>query len=148
MRIFDFSAVSLSGLCLVHCLALPVLAPLSPLIGALADNELVHTVFVMAAVPVSAAALGPALLHDSGRRPWAIAVLAGIAFALLIAGILEWPSEAWETPLTVAGALLLAAVHLWNWRSYRHCHAATVGRSDGHARADSPRTASSTGPSE
>ncbi len=138
MRVFDLSAVTLSGLCLVHCLALPMLVSLSPLIGVLADNELAHTLFVMAAVPVSVAALAPALLRDSGRHPWTLALLAGAALALLIAGVLEWPAEAWETPLTVAGATLLAAVHLWNWRRYRHhrhCHPPIGGPSGGQVDA-------------
>jgi hypothetical protein len=47
---------------------------------------------------------------------------AGLGLGLLLAGALELPSHAWETPLTVTGSLLLAATHVWNARRrHRHC---------------------------
>lgn len=117
MRKMDFSAVGLSGLCLVHCLALPLFATLSPLLAALAGSEVAHTLFVAAALPVSAAALGPSLVRDRSGITQSLCVAACGAIALLIAGAVGWPSASWETPLTVTGALLLAGVHgLHVWR--------------------------------
>ena len=118
-RLLDLSAVSLSALCLVHCLALPVLAAMLPLASAWVQSEWVHVVFVLIAAPLSALAL----LHGgSGHRapaPWL--ALAGLGVGLLALGAVG-PIRSWETPVTVAGSLCLATVHLWNWR--RHSLAA------------------------
>ncbi|MCW5723620.1 MAG: MerC domain-containing protein [Maricaulaceae bacterium] len=115
-RLFDASAITLSGLCLVHCLALPVLAAFSPLLALLAGAEWIHAAFVVLAAPVSALALARHFRHG-GRRPWGLAALAAAGVAMLALGVLGWPQHEWETPLTVAGALTLAGVHIWNWRT-------------------------------
>lgn len=104
----DASAVCLSGLCLVHCLALPLIASVLPIFSALAAVEWVHVVFVAAAAPIAMLALrrsGPALIMLG---------LAGVT--LLACGAFGWPEHAWEQPLTVAGGLVLAATHILNWR--------------------------------
>ena len=49
----DLYAVGLSTLCLLHCLALPVLVALMPMAAQAAESELVHRALVVAAVPVS-----------------------------------------------------------------------------------------------
>lgn len=55
--LLDASAVALSSLCLLHCLALPLLAAALPLFGAWAEAEWVHAVFVAIALPVTGFAL-------------------------------------------------------------------------------------------
>lgn len=115
-RLLDLSAVSISALCLAHCLALPVLAAMLPLASAWVQTEWVHAVFVLIAAPLSAIALlhgGPA--H---RTPARWLALAGLGVALLAFGAVGWPDRSWETPITVAGSLCLATVHLWNWRRH------------------------------
>lgn len=112
--LLDASAVALSSLCLLHCLALPLLAAALPLFGVWAEAEWVHLVFVAIALPMT----GFALWRAEHRHPLpALAWLsAGIGLALLTAGALALPSHAWETPLTVTGSLLLAGTHIWNAR--------------------------------
>jgi hypothetical protein len=119
MRGTDLSAVGISGACLAHCLALPLFASLSPLLSTFASSEIVHTIFVAIAIPISAAALGPGLLR--GTVPPMLFATAVLALLLLIAGVAEWPNEDWETPLTVIGASLLAITHLLNWRARGRC---------------------------
>jgi hypothetical protein len=122
MRLLDLSAVGISALCLIHCLALPLLVSLSPLIGVLAENELAHAAFVAAAAPVSAVALSRP--RPDGIRPWWLAATASAAIGLLLLGVIGWPNDDWEVPWTVAGALALAVVHLINWRQNGQCRAA------------------------
>ncbi|KOQ73208.1 MerC family mercury resistance protein [Stenotrophomonas maltophilia] len=115
--LLDAGAVALSSLCLLHCLALPLLAAALPLFGAWAEAEWVHLLFVAIALPLT----GYALWRAERRRPlpvlaWATA---GMGLGLLLAGALALPSHSWETRLTVTGSLLLAATHLWNAR-HRH----------------------------
>ncbi|MBS7455771.1 MerC domain-containing protein [Coralloluteibacterium stylophorae] len=119
IALFDASAVALSGLCLVHCLALPLLAAALPLFGAWAEAEWVHILFVAIAVPLTSSALWRS--HRQHRLPAALRALAAAGLLGLVLGALGWPAHEWETPLTVAGSLMLASAHVWNW-SRRHRH--------------------------
>lgn len=113
-KALDLSAVGLSALCLVHCLALPAMALALPLLASWARAEWVHVVFVSLAAPIALLAL----VDWSTGRPasWRLLGLAGTGLALMLAGALELPQAAWERPLTVAGGLLLASAHIANWR--------------------------------
>jgi len=117
--LFDASAVALSGLCLLHCLALPLLAALLPLFGAWSEAEWVHGVFVLIAAPLTSYALWRA--HRHRPLPAALWLLAGSGLALLLAGASGSLGERAETPLTIAGSLALASAHLWN-AARRHAH--------------------------
>jgi len=110
----DLSAAALSGLCLLHCLALPLLASLLPVLGAWAEAEWVHGVFVLLALPLSLLALGRA--HARRALPPRMWALAAVGLAALAAGALGWPNPRWETPITVGGSLMLVATHVWNLR--------------------------------
>lgn len=63
----DTSAIALSSLCLLHCLALPLLAAALPLLGRWEQAEWVHVVFATAAVPLSGYALWSS--HRRHRLP-------------------------------------------------------------------------------
>ena len=112
-RLLDLSAIGLSGLCLVHCLLLPVGALLLPALSAWTHSEWVHVVFVLIAAPLSAIALLQAGEH---RAPLPILALATIGLVALAAGVFGWPSRNAEEVVTVIGSLCLAAAHLANWR--------------------------------
>ena len=107
----DSLAIGVSGLCVIHCLALPLMASLLPLAGVWAEAEWVHWLFVAIAAPVSLWAFS-----RPETRSWPLAILAVSGLALLVAGAAEFPSHDWETGLTVAGGLLLAGAHTLNWR--------------------------------
>jgi hypothetical protein len=116
-RALDASAISLSALCLVHCLALPALALALPFVGAWAQAEWVHVIFIALAAPIALLAL----MDWRARRPhaWPLIALAGLGLGLMLVGALGFPSAAWERPLTVMGGVLLATAHVLNWRG-RH----------------------------
>jgi len=127
-RKLDQTAVALSGLCLVHCLLLPVLLALFPLIGFdFMGHETFHQLILIVVVPTTAAALGVgcwrhrsglvALLGTAG-----VAALIVAAFAVHAMGTLEL-----ERGVTVAGGLLLAAAHIRNFQLARHRHRGTHG---------------------
>lgn len=104
----DVIACGLSAACMVHCLFLPVLASLMPVLGAAVDAEWVHWVFVALAAPLAI------FTFSKPRASWALRTLAALGILLLIAGASEFPSHEWETANSVAGALLLAAAHILN----------------------------------
>lgn len=112
-RMLDASAITLSGLCLIHCLALPALAVVLPLAGLRAEQEWVHQVFALSALPVTAFAMTRPF-HDGARTSFIL--LAGTGLALLIGAAFIEGLHDFETPLTVTGALLLATAHIRRWR--------------------------------
>lgn len=122
LALFDTSAVFLSGLCLIHCLALPLLASLLPLFASWNDAEWVHPVFVAIAAPLAGFVLWRS--HRVQRLPSLLWMIAAAGLLGLLLGALHWPSPAAETPMTVAGSLLLALAHIWNarHRHLRHHH--------------------------
>ncbi|MEL6257591.1 MAG: MerC domain-containing protein [Pseudomonadota bacterium] len=105
---WDSAAIGLSAACLVHCLALPILASVLPLAGLLAEAEWIHWVFVALAFPASVLAFRarPLNLWETGLRG-----LAAIGLSALVLAALGWPDHEFETPLTVFGGLVLAAAH-------------------------------------
>ncbi|BAV99409.1 MerC domain-containing protein [Bacillus cereus] len=115
----DLAALSLSGLCLAHCLALPMLAVLLPSLAAWAGAEWVHTAFVVAAVPTTSFALWRA--HRARTLTAGVVALAAGGLLALALGATS-AVAAHEVAVTVAGSLLLAAAHLWNWARHSHAH--------------------------
>ena len=114
----DLCAVGLSTLCLLHCVALPVLAALMPVAAQAAENELVHRLLVVAAIPVSLRVIWKTP-PVAGNRLFVGAALTGLGL-LLLAAFIE-ALEPYEQPITVTGAVLLGLAHLWHyvrqWRS-------------------------------
>lgn len=116
----DASAVTLSGLCLIHCMALPLIAAFLPVVGAFAEAEWVHKAFVAAALALSGFAIARSWKSRGGTG---FAVLATGGLTLLVSAAFAPALNAAETALTVTGALLLGSAHIWRWnrhsRSFR-----------------------------
>ena len=108
----DLYAVGLSTLCVLHCIALPVLVALMPVAAQAAQSEFVHRVLVVAAVPVSLRVIW-VTRPLGGNWMFVGGALTGLGL-LLLAAFVERVS-AYEEPITVAGGLLLASAHLWHW---------------------------------
>ena len=131
---FDASAIGLSGLCLIHCLALPLLAASLPLAGVWAEAEWVHKLFVIAALPLSGFVIFRAV---SQGGPLAFVWPACAGLVLLATAAFFPAAEDWETPLTVAGGVLLAGAHVWRWTHHgAHVHSAEPGSDN--CRKDDP----------
>lgn len=112
MSLLDRAAIGLSGVCLVHCLALPVAALFLPMLaGAGKGTEWLHVLLVAVAAPVSTLALRHGWLHHRQVMP---AYPAAAGFTLMLGALAVHGSL--EAVLTVVGGLLVAAGHLLNWR--------------------------------
>jgi hypothetical protein len=118
-RTGDAVAISLSGLCLAHCLILPLAAGFLPLLGAWTEAEWVHWGFVAVAAPIS---LWTLTRPQTKSLSAVILGLAVLGLGLLVAGAAGYPDHDWETALTVVGGLALATAHLINWRRQSHAH--------------------------
>jgi uncharacterized membrane protein len=109
----DGVAVGLSALCLIHCLALPIIVAGLPFMAQFADGHL-HAQMLWVVLPLSIVALGLGYRHHSNLR----IILAGCAgMALLTIGALvahdHWGVAA-DRAFTISGALVLAAAHFYN----------------------------------
>lgn len=116
-RLGDMAAIGLSGLCMIHCLALPLAAAALPLAGVWAEAEWVHWAFALVAAPISLWTL----TRHRARLPLALGLF---GLACLFAGAAEFPTHEAETAVTVAGGLLQAVAHVLNWKRIPHVCAA------------------------
>ncbi|MYK81014.1 MAG: MerC family mercury resistance protein [Gammaproteobacteria bacterium] len=112
----DLYAAGLSMLCLLHCLALPLLVTLIPLAAQAAESELAHRILAVAAVPLSLRVVWKTL-SAGGNRVFVGAALTGLGL-LLLAAFIEAVS-AYEEPITVVGGVLLCSAHVWHWMQQR-----------------------------
>lgn len=117
----DAAAATLSSLCLLHCLALPLALVLLPTAGGALRGSLhgpgwLHWALIALAAPFSVWALWRGVAVHGRNRFWRWA-LAG--FALMAAGALLHAHAPAEQMLTVAGGLVVAGAHWGNWRARR-----------------------------
>ncbi len=117
--LLDKSAMTLSGLCLVHCLAGSLVLTVFAVSGAWLGHD-VHLIGLMLALPLAAIALWRGIAVH-GRI--GVAVLGALGIALMAASLLIRHGAAGEIALSVTGVALLGAAHLWNLRACRACRA-------------------------
>ena len=117
----DRGAIGLSMLCLIHCLALPVVVMALPAVGEVLPRQWwVHPVIFALAAPIAAVALVRGWHGHRDRRP---VVFGAIGLTFLGVGLLADEASAREIALTVIGGATIAAAHLLNWRLGTHGHA-------------------------
>ena len=112
-RWLDGAAVGLSALCLVHCLALPLLVAGLPLLAQFAEGHL-HSQMLVIVLPLSIVALGLGFRHHRSIR---IVTAGVVGMLILVIGATVAHSElglAADRAFTIAGALILAAAHFYN----------------------------------
>lgn len=113
-------AIGASFLCLIHCLALPLIIAAIPLLSRLlAIPESFHLMMLTIAVPSSSIAL--IMGRTRHGRFWPMIVgMVGLLFLTIAALCFELTTL--ELPVTVAGSLGLAAAHVANWRLRHGSH--------------------------
>lgn len=114
-RAWDRAGVALSGLCLVHCLAVPLLTLVVPgaaLMGVSLGglHGPAHALFAVALAPVTLAAIWQRTGHRHLRSTGLL--LAGLACILLALPAGAFFAESAETALTFGGSVLLVTGHL------------------------------------
>lgn len=125
----DRFGIAVSALCLVHCLAVPILASLLPLLqlsGSLTDSTLFHLLLVFVVVPVGVRAFASGWKIHKHRT---VVVFGGSGLLLVSLGSLlplalhdenaheygHW-SYWLELALLIPGSLFLTAAHLRNYQ--------------------------------
>ena len=115
----DKLAISLSMVCAVHCLLLPVLLVAVPsLVASQLNSEAFHLWMVAAVVPSSIYAL---TLGCRKHKHYRLIALGGVGLVLLVLAVAlgeEQITELGEKLLTLVGASFVAMGH---WLNYRLC---------------------------
>ncbi len=117
--LLDNAAVVLSGLCLLHCMTLPVLIAVLPFMGQFGDGHF-HMQMLVVVLPVSIVAFSLGFRRHRNKTivAWGIA-----GRLLLVLGATVAHSEygiVADRTVTVAAALILALAHYFNNRFSRH----------------------------
>ncbi|UZR98373.1 MerC domain-containing protein [Chondrinema litorale] len=110
----DFVGFSASVLCIVHCLALPFLVNLAPLIGlSFINNPWVEMAIILVSFCVASFALVQGYRKQHQKSLALIVVTIGFIFiAFGQFQDVEWN----EILLTSCGSVLIATAHIINWR--------------------------------
>ena len=122
-KYLDRVAIALSTICIVHCLAMPVLIAVLPVAAlAVGGDGHFHSLMLWFVVPTSVLGFGLGLrVH----RRIDIVAMGAAAIAALAAAAL-WGHSAWDPSLeviaNVAASVLLAAAHWRNFREVRRLH--------------------------
>jgi|TARA_B100000085_G_C18482823_1_gene488076 hypothetical protein len=110
----DKLAISLSAICVLHCLFMPSFLILSSWFAAFSiDNEFIHYAILIVAIPVSAFALIRGFKNHKKLSYFVYGFfgLFLLAFAVLAAGI---TGEIGEKSLTLLGSLFVIYAHFKN----------------------------------
>jgi hypothetical protein len=116
----DKAAVALSGLCLLHCLLLPVIITLLPFLDQFSDRHL-HAEILIVVLPVSLIALTIGFRRHADKRVVGLGIagllllLVGATLAHSLYGVVA------DRMLTITGSVILALAHYRNSRLSRGC---------------------------
>lgn len=112
----DRWAIWLSAACVVHCLAVTILAAALSTAGGLLGSPLIHEAGLVAAVLLAAVAFGRGLLAHRRALPL---ILGGLGLTAMTAAIFvsHAGGHRLETILTIGGVVLLATGHTLNRRA-------------------------------
>ena len=122
-RYADRIAITLSAICIVHCLAMPLLIALLPLAAlTLGSDGHFHSLMLWLVVPTSAVGFGLGV-RVHGR----VGIVAlGAAAVAVLAVVALWGHAAWpravEIGVNVAASIALASAHWQNFREVRRLH--------------------------
>ena len=106
----DRIAISLSGLCVVHCVATAVLLGLVASAGGFLGQPIIHEVGLTLAMVLGSFALGRGILEHGFMMPSAVG---GLGLGVM-AGALTLPHDGTEALYTIIGVGILALGHQLN----------------------------------
>jgi drug/metabolite transporter (DMT)-like permease len=126
--IADKTAISLSFICTLHCLAVPFAVALLPTFATInLEGDAFHLWMLIAVIPTSLLALS---MGCKKHRDYRVLLLGITGLSLLILAAFfdhDLLGESAETAVTVLGACIIVAGHLLNHRLCEHsrceCHA-------------------------
>ncbi len=129
----DVAGLALAAVCLLHCLALPLLVLLGPIFGSgLLTGPAFHQWMLLVVAPTAMVAL---LLGCRRHKDKAVFLLGASGLAALVLGIVighEIASESFERIATLLGGALLTGGHSRNYLLCRRASCDHAGEGEGH----------------
>jgi len=120
MRVHDAIGIGLSGACVAHCLAVPVLISLAPALVPL-ENEYIHVGLATMALLTFVTAVRN---WPEGLLGLGLQLIASLSVAGLFLAVAAAPTEWIERVITTIAAMGLGLSHLIAWVfGRRHIHA-------------------------
>ena len=120
-KLLDISGATASWLCAVHCLALPFLITLLPLVGlSFLLDETTERVFIVISILLATASLLPAYFRQHGKMRTILLAFSGIAL-LILTHLLFEESPFLKVTFLLSGAILISAAHIINRRLCLAC---------------------------
>ena len=120
-RPLDILAISISGLCAVHCLLTPLVIILFPILsGTVIAGENFHRLLLWVILPTSGLAV---VLGCRRHKDTVVFALGMVGLSLLIVGALwahAWLGEWGDRLLTMVGGGIMAVGHVRNYRLCRN----------------------------
>jgi hypothetical protein len=129
---WDLWGVVISALCVIHCIAVPVVLILFPAIGLnfFPEEDITHVVLLAFILGVAGIAFisGYRVHGQSGPVVWLVAGLALVLFATFF--VHNFMGHGWEPVFAIAGSLCLIRAHYLNHKckkcEHEHKHHETV----------------------
>ncbi|WP_269518684.1 MerC domain-containing protein [Alteromonas sp. BMJM2] len=121
IKLADKSAVTISGLCLLHCLLPPLLAIFTPYLTGLAlfEDEALHVWLLVCVTPISLIAIFWGFTKHRRLNTLLFAV-SGLALLLVAATVgHDHFGHEGEIAMTVLGSILLVVGHLFNLKHHK-----------------------------
>ena len=116
--IMDKLAISLSFLCVAHCLLLPFAVVVLPILGAsFLEGEAFHFWLLFLVIPTSVYSLWLGCQKDGRLEIFTIGLLGLFLLSLIVLLGVDALGETLERLSTVAGATIIAMAHLRNMRA-------------------------------
>jgi len=139
----DFIGIGLSLLCLIHCLALPVLIAFAPaILHNLPGDDLTHRSLAVAIALVGFLAFRSGYRVHRRRRVL-VAFVAGLVLVSIAALLGDQVLTGYgEATITVCGGILLVTAHLVNHSFCRSCALRTCGPVCAPCEGEAPQSSS------
>lgn len=122
-KYIDQIAIALSAVCMIHCLAVPVLVAVLPIAAiTFSTGTHFHELMLWVVVPTSLAGF---VFGVRVHRQFGIALVGVVGMSLVAVAALIG-HDAWahwiEVGVSILGSLILAAAHWQNFKQVRLCH--------------------------
>ncbi len=119
-KYMDTAAVVLSGVCMLHCLALPIALTILPIVNVtLLDESTFHLIMMVVILPVSVVALSIGCRQHKDRLTLVLGSVGLVILTLTAIFGHDLLGLTGERIVTSIGGLILAAAHIQNYRCCR-----------------------------
>lgn len=119
-KLLDVLGITAATACLIHCLALPLLIVLAPVLSSMFRlPEEVHLTAFLSAVPASGWAMLRGYRLHGTMDPLVLGMIGLFSLGFASLGGFQWMIE---SGFSAIGSMILVAAHVQNWRlRKRHC---------------------------